>query len=390
MDQEQVQSDPGLPIFQLGFRPFFLGAILLAVVHISIWTLAFTLGISLDLSYTTISWHSHEMLFGYTLAVIAGFLLTAVRNWTGLPTLSGAPLAGLVAIWLVARFAPLLSLPALLAAVIDLAFPLLLMVALALPIIRARMVRNFPFPFILFGFFLSDLLVHLEELGVTNNTARQGTYLMLYLILLVITVIFGRVFPFFTSRVLPEARVVKRVWLERCCILSVVGVCLAELFAPDLLLPACLIAAACHGLRLIGFYPRGMMGLPLLSVLFFGYGWIVVGFALKAGATAGLLSPFLALHALTAGGVGVLTLGMMVRVALGHTGRPLEPGVATRAAFVVLNLAVFTRIIPPVFFPVHYFLWLQLATVLWVLAFVLLAFVLCPILLRPRLDGKPG
>ena len=380
----------GFALFALGFRPFFLAALAAGVIHLAYWAFAFTQGWPTGPYYGPIDWHSHEILFGYTMAVIAGFLLTAVRNWTGVSTPTGPLLAGLTLLWLAGRLVPLFPLPHLLVAAVDLSFTPLLATAIAIPIIRARKVRNAAFPIIVFAMAGANLLVHLDVLAYTKSTARLGTYLMLYLVILMITVIFGRIFPFFAGRVLPESPARKWFGLEIGCIASVIAVGYADLWAPHLMTPICLAAATCHGLRLFGFYPRGLWSHPLLWVLFVGYAWLPLGFLLQAAARYGYLSPFAALHALTAGGIGVLTLGMMVRVSLGHTGRPLKPGPFTVGAFVIVNLAVFSRTLLPLFDPMRYMLWIKLSTVLWVLAFFICLITLFPLLWRPRPDGKPG
>ena len=170
--------------------------------------------------------------------------------------------------------------------------------------------------------------------------------------------------------------------------MALVGI--VDLFYPTLLTPVCLLAAFLHGVRLQGFYPRGLWAKPLLWILFVGYAWMPIGFSLRAAAGSSLISPFLALHALTAGVIGVMTLGMMVRVSLGHTGRPLEPGRPIVVAFVLMQLAVLCRTIIPVFDPTRYLGWLEFSGGFWVLAFVICLVVLTPILLSPRPDGKPG
>lgn len=383
-------QDRVIPMLALGFRPFFLGAGLTGMGLILIWAFTFAAGSPPQTYYAGLSWHSHEILFGYTYAVIAGFLLTAVSNWTGLPTSRGSSLGGLFALWLLGRLLPFMGVAGTLIAAVDLFFNLMVTVAITMPIIKAKMLRNAAFPILLLLMALANGLVHLELLGYAAATMRLGTYLMLFLVLMMITIIFGRIFPFFTSRVLPNSTLVKRPWLEWSCVASVLIAGVAECFTLSWLGPVYLLASGLHGFRLLGFYPRGMWSLPLIWVLFLGYAWLVIGFLLLGLAPTIGINPFLGLHALTAGSIGLLTLGMMARVSLGHTGRKLIASPSITASFVLLNLGVALRVFGPLLHPGSYLLQIQISGCLWGLAFALYLLKFTPILLRPRPDGKPG
>ena len=378
-------------IFALGFRPFFLLAGWFAILLMAFWVPVFVGGVASDIYYAQIDWHSHEMIFGYTVAVIAGFLLTAVRNWTNTPTPSGLPLAGMGALWLIARILPILVaiFPRWLIAAADLAFLPTFAIGIAVPLLKNNEKQNLIFLPLLAVLWSADLLVHADVLGLAPNLARKGVFLGLDVIILVIVIMGGRVIPFFTERalsvVLKRWRIVE--WLSP---VSVILFLVAELFRPDSVTSASLaaLAACANGARLAGWYTPRYWRVPLLWVLHLGYGWIVVGFYLKAGTALGLVPPQFTIHAFTVGGIGVLTLGMMARVSLGHTGRPLKVGAAMTSAFVLINLAAVGRGLLPPFFPQFFSQLIVASGAFWIAAFTIFIIVYTPILIQPRVDGR--
>jgi len=381
-------------LFALGFRPFFLLAGIFAVILMALWASAFVTNNPLTTYYGMTGWHSHEMIFGYATAVIAGFLLTAVRNWTEMKTPAGMPLAALSALWLAGRIMPFFpdALPHWSVALVDLLFLPALALSLAIPLLRSRQKRNLFF-IPLFGVFtLANLLVHLEVMGWADGFARAGVFLGLDLIILLIVIMGGRVIPFFTARALSGVSLRHWQWVEWSSIASVIAFMLAELFLPASILVGVTagLAAGSNGLRLIGWYTKKFWSVPLLWVLHLGYAWIVAGFCLKALAAVGLVPPQLTIHAFTVGGIGVLTLGMMARVSLGHTGRPLRVSKAVAFAFILINLAAAARGITPIFFLNGFPQLIALSSGLWILSFAIFLEFYTPILIRPRGDGRPG
>ncbi|HKY08491.1 MAG TPA: NnrS family protein, partial [Candidatus Binatia bacterium] len=344
--------------------------------------------------YGQIGWHSHEMIFGYTLAVIAGFLLTAVRNWTDQPTPAGGSLAGLAALWGLGRILPFLYeiLPNGLIAFIDLAFAPALALGIGVPLVRAGTTRNLMFLPLLGVLWAANCLVHAELLGLAPNLARKGVFLGLDLIVLMIVIMGGRVIPFFTERALTGVTMKRWPIIEWLSPLSVLLFLLAEFFLPDSDWSAsCAALAACaNGVRLAGWYTHRYWRVPLLWVLHLGYVWIVIGFVLKAGMLTGFVPPQFTIHAFTVGGIGVLTIGMMARVSLGHTARPLRVGPPMVVAFVALNLAAVGRGALPLFFPLWFSQLIVASGLLWIAAFLIFTVVYAPILTRPRIDGQPG
>jgi uncharacterized protein involved in response to NO len=342
------------------------------------------------------AWHAHEMLFGYVVAVIAGFLLTSVRQWTGFGTATGRGLAALALLWLAGRVAPIFPdrvSPGWIAA-IDLAFLPALTGALAFPLIRRAQARNLGFLPLLLTLALANLLIHLQALGLTATTAPLGTYLAVDLIVLLISIMGGRVIPFFTRSAIPGSP--SRSWplLDKLSIATVIALALLRPLTPNPL-PTALMqgiaaaAALCHALRMWGWYDARIWSNPLLWVLYLGYGWLVVGFALTSLAPVLPSGPALVLHAFTAGAMGTMTLGMMARVALGHTGRPLVAPRLVAVGFASIGLGAATRVLGPIFAPHGVASVVTLSGVLWLGAFLPFVAHYAPILLRPRIDGRP-
>jgi uncharacterized protein involved in response to NO len=381
-------------LFALGFRPFFLFAGAFALLAIAIWVPIFINALSLPTYYGELGWHSHEMIFGYSAAVVAGFLLTAVRNWTDSPTPAGGSLAAITILWLLGRILPLFPsvLPGWLIALVDLGFFPVLVVAIGIPLVRSGGTRNLIFPPLLGAFVGANLLVHLEVLGLAENVARRGIFLGLNLLILLIVIMGGRVIPFFTERALQGASPKRHRAIEQLASISVLTFIVAELILPDSPVSGIVaaLAATANGIRLLGWYTNRFWAVPLLWVLHLGYGWIVAGFILKALAAFGFISPQFTIHAFTVGAIGVLTLGMMARVSLGHTGRPLKAASATALAFVLINLAALLRGLLPVFFPQMFLNLVAFSGALWISAFLIFMVVYVPILTAPRINGRSG
>ncbi len=380
-------------LFALGFRPFFsaagISAALLMITWLGIWSGA----VGVSSYYGPIPWHSHEMLFGYAVAIIAGFLLTAVRNWTGANTPNGTPLMLLTLLWLAGRILPLLggAIPGMVIALVDLAFLPALALAIRPALWQGQMKINRIFVPLLLVMAITNLLTHLQFLGISDTYSR-GTDAMLYLIILLIVFIGGRVMPFFTEAVLPDAKVKRNQPVEMTSAGALVALVLVQMIYPSPWLsgPLAALVAITQIIRVIGWHDRRVWGSPILWVLYTGMLWIILGFSLKALATAGIVSTTLATHALTVGGIGVLTLGMMCRVSLGHTGRPMQLLRIIEISFILLNIAAAIRVLAPILMPMQYQLWIHLSGGIWVLCFIMFCFVYLPMLMKPRADGKQG
>jgi uncharacterized protein involved in response to NO len=330
------------------------------------------------------------MLFGYTLAVVAGFLLTAVRNWTGQPTATGAPLMALAALWVAGRALVPTPFDAA-AAAVNAAFPLALAVAIGVPLLKARNARNYFFVGLLALMAGLVAALHLSLLGFLELPPRLGLTLGLDVMLFIMAVMGGRVIPMFTNNGVPGAGATRQPLLEKAALGSVLALFLADFFQlpPVAVATIALAAAAAHGARLALWRGWRTLGAPLVWILHAGYAWIVVHLALRGLAAAGWVGESAAVHALTAGAIGGLTLGMMTRSARGHTGRPLRADRFETAMFALVQLAAAIRVLGGLFAPA-YLSSVQLSGLLWVGAFALFAVRYWPVLTRARVDGRPG
>jgi len=235
-------------------------------------------------------------------------------------------------------------------------------------------------------------LIHAEILGLCQNTAWIGIQLVIATIIILILTLAGRVFPFFTERGLHGTLIIKNPLLDALSIGSAVAVFALQLSAVSgtLLALTAIFAVIVNTARLSGWYVQRIWYVPLLWILYTGYGWIILGFILTALSAYAWVLPSLALHAFTLGGIGVLTLGMMARVSLGHTGRALRLSNAMAIGFVLINLAALLRVLLPLALPNWYNLIIYGSTLAWLTAFSLFMFVYAPILTSPRIDGQEG
>lgn len=380
-------------LLQKGFRPFFLLASLFAALAIPLW-LAMLAGELTPPGAVGTRWHAHEMLFGYTVAVIAGFLLTAVENWTKRPTLRGAPLLGLALLWVAGRVAVALgnSLLETVALVSDLAFLPMLAVALARPLIAARNQRNYGFLGLLTLLFVANTLSwlgprfdHPEWPSLAHQVALDG-------IVLLILLVGGRIIPAFTRNATGAPGIASHRWLDYGALSAMVLLTLIDLAARFSVAAGVvsLVVAALAAARAHDWGARHARA-PMLWVLHLGYLWVPAGLALRGWALLSFSVPVsMATHALTVGAIGTLTLGMMARVSLGHTGRPIQATRSVTLAFGVITAAAFTRVVAPLVPGAFYLEMLMISGTLWTLAFALFLATFVPILTAPRADAKPG
>ncbi len=378
-------------LFALGFRPFFLVAALLGAFWIPLWLIAFYGGAALDAPLPGALWHGHEMIFGYAGAVIAGFLLTAAHNWTGQDTARGAGLAALWALWVLSRAANLSALvPEAALALIDPLFFLAVAIALFRPLWRTGNRRNLPLVAVVLGFGLLDGLTHLGVAGAIAWSPQSVLRVAVDLVVVLMVVIGGRVIPMFTKNAVLDAPVRRVAWFDRLAIASVLAALVSEatLGLGQVTAAIFLVASATNLLRLATWGGIATFRRPILWVLHLGYLWIGVGLGLRgASVFFDAVPETMGLHALTAGAIGTLTMGMMARVSLGHTGRPMVAHPMTAAAFGLVSLAALLRIISPVMLEVYDPL-MMVSGALWTVAFVLFVVVYAPILTLPRVGGR--
>ncbi len=379
---------------ELGFRPFFLCAAVFSIVSMAAWMGILGLGWRPGPAGVPPSvWHAHEMLYGYAMVVIAGFLLTAVRNWTGIATLNGYSLAGLAGLWLVARLFWLgPGLPLLLIAVVDNLFILLLIISLAIPIVRARNWRQIPVLSKIVLLLFSNVLFYLGVPGIVQEGKAWGIYSALYLIVSLILMIGRRVIPFFiTKGVGYTVEVKNRSWVDwSSVVLSVAFWFFAtfmglDIFSAILALGLFVILAV----RLRDWHTPGIWKKPLLWILYLAHAFIALGFLLFFLAYIPGITPYLAVHAFAAGGIGMMTVGMMARVALGHTGRSIHELPALLPLILFLSAAAaLVRVIFPLLFPAYEIHWIVGSQVLWIVTFVLFTWTYFPILVSPRITHE--
>ena len=392
----RYREHAGPVILSAGFRPFFLGAAIWAAVAIPLWLGAYAAGLVVPTRLAPPVWHAHEMVFGYAAAAVAGFLLTAIPNWTGRMPLQGGPLAILVLLWAIGRAGVLLStaIGAPAAAIADLSFPAVFLAVVAREILAGKNWRNLPMLGALSLLLIGNVLVHLEALGIAD-TAALGNRLGIATLLMLISLVGGRIIPSFTHNWLAKARpeVSPPVSTRRLdlAVLIVTGLALL-VWAPAPDVPATpwavLVAGIAVAVRLSRWRGRQTVREPLLLILHVGYSWLALGpLLLGLSGLTGILPATAALHALTVGAVGTMTLAVMTRASLGHTGRPLTAGPVTTAIYALITLAAVLRVLSPLAGDrIELALWLAGAA--WSSAFGLFAVFYGRILTRPRVRNE--
>jgi uncharacterized protein involved in response to NO len=385
-----ASATPDFALWRLGFRPFYLLASIFAAVSILLWIGEYA-GVLPNVYLRDPVWHAHEMLFGYTIAVIVGFLFTAGRNWTGQPTPTGALLAGYALLWLAGRLVVLTPYPVT-AAVVNAAFPIASAAGLAVPLARSRNRRNYFFVALLVLLGLVTLAVHLARLGIVTLPQRASLQVGLDAVLFIVAVMGGRVIPMFTNNGIPGLRATRNTSVEKLALGGLLLLLASDLLAaPAWAIAALAIAVAiAHAVRWWLWQPLRTTSAPLVWVLHAAYAWVVVYLVLRALAEWGMIAPPLATHALTIGVIGGMTIGMMTRTARGHSGRPLVADGFEVACYLLVQLAAIVRVFGGIALPDFYRASVVISGLCWSAAFALYAVRYWPILTRPRLDGKPG
>jgi len=384
------------PLLSYAFRPFFLLDALFSILAMLLW-----LGMLHAFPVRTpvgdpVFWHAHEMLFGFAGAAVAGFLLTAVATWTGRPPVSGGRLGMLVLAWVAGRLAMLgvTGLPVEVQAAVDLLFPALLAALVAREVVAGGSRRNYPVVGVVLMFGALDVAYHLAQTGVLPGAQRPALTLAVHLLLVLITIIGGRIVPAFTGNwlrqrgatALPRSHRVLEILIVPLAIVAAVadGVGAAAPIGGTF----ALVVAALHGVRLAGWRGRVTGAEPLVFILHVAYAWLPVGYLLLGLTALGLPLPrSAAIHALTMGAVGAMILAVATRVSLGHTGRALAAAPLTSLSYLLLNLAVLVRIASPLASG-SYLALVDVAAAGWLAAFGLFLAVYWPILTGPRREAS--
>lgn len=382
-----LQAGPAL--WSGGFRPFFLGGAAFAAVALPLWVWALITGEAVAVAGDPLSWHIHEMIFGYVGAVLAGFLLTAIPNWTGRLPVHGRPLMLLFALWLAGRVAVVFGEaigPA--AAAVDAAFLAVLAGVAWREVAAGKNAGNFPICVVVSLFALANICFHLEIAmsGAGAGAADYSIRAALGIILLLISLIGGRITPSFTRNWLAKRGAADMPApfgrYDKLCLAATALAALAWIAAPEAAATAAALAlaAALHAIRLLRWRGWAAAPEPILFVLHVAYAWLPVAMALLA---AGIAWPEIGrspgIHAFTAGGIGMMTLAVMTRATLGHTGHPLTASAGTNAIYLLVFAGALLRVAAP-WLPVDYLAAVMVAGGLWTGGFILFVLIYGPIL----------
>ena len=381
---------PTPPFLSAGFRPFFLAAAAWSALSMAGWLPLLTGEIDLPSRFDPLSLHIHEMLFGFVMAAIAGFLLTAIPNWTGRPQLAGTPLLALAVLWLLGRFVCIASglLPGWVAPVVDVAFPVALAAVAARELFLAGNARNYALlvPIILLA--IGNLLTHLQTLDVAVPIGI-GWRLSMAAILVLIAVIGGRIVPSFTRNWLGARGLTvppSIAWLEHASRIVLIVALLAWVFLTDSrpVGIALLIAAALHLARVVRWRGQATAPEPLLLILHIGQLWLGIGLVLLGLSMVwDAIPPAAAIHALTAGTMGTMALAVMTRATLGHTGHVLHADTTTDIIYALVNAAAVLRVAAAFTVDAQMNL-LTASAAAWITAFALFIAHYGPLLVAPR------
>jgi len=385
----RYRDHQGWPVLAAGFRPFFLAAAIQAAVAILVWLPVFFGEVSLTSAFAPRDWHVHEMLYGYLPAVITGFLFTAIPNWTGRLPIQGTPLLGLVVVWIAGRLCVTFSAETTwwVAMLVDAGFLLLVALAAAREIVAGRNWRNLAVVLLVVFLLAGNVAFHLEAhfRGAADVAIRIG----IAVVVLLISLIGGRIIPSFT-----------RNWLVRenpgrlpapfgrfdMLVVALGGLTLlCWIVAPDYRATGVALALAglLHFVRLARWAGERTLRERLLLILHVGYAFVPLGFLLNALAAFGYVLPSAGIHAWMAGGAGIMTLAVMTRATLGHTGQELTASAATQTIYAAIVIAALARICA-VLNPAHGEVLLHVAAFAWVVAFLGYAIAFGPLLLGIR------
>ncbi|MGL1958566.1 MAG: NnrS family protein [Colwellia sp.] len=388
-----------IPLLRLGFRPFFLGGAIFSIVAIILWLLMYKGTVSLSPLGGGYWWHIHEMIFGFGGAIIAGFLLTAVQNWTGVRGTQGSTLLILFLLWIVGRIALIIpdSISTELATIIDLAFLPAVAFILAKPIIAIKQYRNLFFVPLLLLFTIANLEMHLAIYYPQTFTITYAGYAGVMLVTFLMSVMAGRVTPMFTANGTKTTKATPLPWLDKLANGSLAVAMFSLLFQPLIGFSAIffgillIIAGFFQTMRWLRWRPWITLSLPLLwsihlSIKFIASGLIILGLSYLI---VDIPSNHV-WHILTVGGMGGLILAMISRVSLGHTGRPLTPPKAMTFAYVLITLSALVRAFGPWLLPEKTLVFIDISGTFWLLAFAIFVVTYAPMLMRARKDGRPG
>jgi len=384
------------PIWSLGFRPFYLLGAFFGAILIPLWLLHLTGSVSIDSTFSGSSWHAHEVIFGFAVAIMTGFLFTAVKTWTGHPTPTGAALAALAGIWLLARIM-LISGPSVLASLVDLAYLPLMGLGIAIPIYKSRNKRNYIIVAIISVLFLINLYSHGKAWELIDFGPEPTFVTGLNLFALLITIVAGRVMPMFINNSVPGANAGRIPFVDKGAVIGMAILFVIETFRAAFSEIAetaafsntfalfLILLTGLHLIRIVKWNPHRTLHNPMVWIMPLSYFWLIISVALKA---ASLIWPevdhIISTHILGIGAMGGMMLAMMTRSALGHTGHEIVAGKTETACFILIQIAVVARI-ASIFVPADLYMpMLQISAFGWASAFALFAIRYWPLVTNSR------
>ena len=390
LDQHQEYATK--PILRLGFRPFFFASGVIAVLAMLMWMVFYPLLILIN-NANPIDWHAHEMIFAYASAVSVGFLLTASKNWTGVQTIYNKPLLALLTLWIAGRFLPFIANEYLIyQAILDTSFLILSTLAVAWPIIKAKNWNNVSIVAKLLLLAAAHVVFYLGLLGVVSQGVYVGIYLGFYLIISLLFMMSRRLLPFFIERGLGlQTELKNSKLLDLASLFLFLAFMIVEVFFQSLISTMLAgILFVIHAIRMVNWYHPKIWTKSLLWSIYLAYGLLTLGFALHVITYFFNMMPNIATHSF-AFGMALMTLSMMARVSLGHTGRNVfQPPKQLHFMFGLLTLAFVSRVLLVSAFPQHYANLIFISQLLWISAFSWFVVIYAPMFFKARVDGQFG
>ncbi len=390
LNQNQAYSTQ--PLLRLGFRPFFFASGVIAVVSMLLWVVFYQFSVSVN-NVSSSQWHAHEMIYAYAAAVAVGFLLTASKNWTGIQTLYGKPLLALLLVWIAGRFLAFIPSQYLAyQAVIDSGFLFLSSVAITYTIIKGKNWSNFPIVAKLILLAAAHITYYLGVLGWLEKGIDIVIYAGFYLIISLLFMMARKLLPFFIERGLNlNIELKNSKFLDLSSLFLFLIFIITEVFFQTII--SNILAAALfiiHALKMFNWYHVKIWQKPLLWSIYLAYGLLTLGFALNAISSVVTLMPNMDIHSF-AFGIALMTLSMMARVSLGHTGRNVfQPPKQVNLMFILLTLAFVVRVVLVAIFPEYYANLIFISQLLWILSFSGFVIIYTPMFFQARLDGQFG
>lgn len=379
-----------IPLFALGFRPFYLLAAFWSVAAILEWLMELSgSGIRGIGSIPGIQWHAHEMIFGFATTVVAGFSLTAVRSWTGLETPKGRSLMLLAFFWIAGRLGPLFSSYFV---IIDILFLPIIAMIIGKLILQRSMVRNLFLPLILSVLGILNGLFYMSAYGHIGIDSNVPLISSLFLIVMIEIMIGGRVIPSFTANAIVGIKQFRNKSFATVVLAFSATSFLLWIFFSVSVVTAliCILTGVLQFILLLGWKPLATRSKPIVWILHAAYFWIPLGFILLGLSSFGLVSMYIALHAFGIGATGGLIIGMITRTAMGHTGRLIKAGAIEVSCYVLVQVTAVIWMVAHLTVGVWFHFTIGLAGICWCLAFILYIYKYFPWLTKPRLDGQPG